>query len=308
MSRPLPELAGVSHSYQQVNGIQMHVAQAGDPGAEPLLMLHGWPQHWWVWRKLIPPLSERYRVICPDHRGFGWSDAPPKGYLKSELADDLLALADALGIERFRLAGHDWGGLTGFHVCRKQPDRVSHYAAAGISHLWVNADEAGIGERLALLARLWYQFLLASPVLGRLVVQRTAFVRKLLARAAENPQTFTEADIESFATQWSEPDRARASVQIYRSFITQELRKIAKGAYRDDVLEMPGVILIGEQDPVIDAEPLRDADENLPNFEIRELPGVGHFVPEEAPDEVLTAMLELYERPSPAGKAPRSSA
>ena len=60
-------------------------------------MLHGWPQHWWCWHKVIPELAERYRVICPDLRGFGWSDAPPRGYDKPQFAADLVALLDALG-------------------------------------------------------------------------------------------------------------------------------------------------------------------------------------------------------------------
>jgi pimeloyl-ACP methyl ester carboxylesterase len=275
----------------------MHVAEAGDREAEPLVMLHGWPQHWWVWRKLIGPLSERYRVICPDLRGFGWSDAPRGRYLKSELADDVVALTDALGLDGFRLAGHDWGGYTGFHVCLKQPDRVTHYAAAGISHLWVRPDEAGLRERLSLIARLWYMFLIASPLLGRQVVRRLpSFMRRVLTEGTANPDAFTEADLETFVRQWSEPDRARASVSIYRSFLTRELTPLAKGAYRDQVLRQPGIVLIGDQDPVLDAEPLRGAEQNLPGFEIRELSGVGHFVPEEAPGEMLTAMLELFER------------
>lgn len=295
--RPIPELAGVSHDYHQVNGIRMHVAVAGDAEAEPLIMLHGWPQHWWVWRNLIGPLSETYRVICPDLRGFGWSEAPPRSYLKADLAADVVALADRLDLERFRLAGHDWGGMVGFHVCLKQPDRVSHYAAAGISHLWVRADDAGLGERLGLVARLWYQFLIASPLLGRQVVQRVpAFMRTVLSKGAARPGAFTSADVELFVSQWSEPDRARACVQVYRTFLTRELAQIATGGFRDRILDLPVVMLVGEHDPVIKVESLTGAEANLPDLELRELPGVGHFVPEEAPEEMLRTMAELYAR------------
>jgi pimeloyl-ACP methyl ester carboxylesterase len=292
----MPDLAGVSHEYHEVNGTRLHVACAGDPAAEPLLMLHGWPQHWWTWRKLIGPLSERYRVLCPDLRGFGWSEAPRGRYLKVDLADDVLALADALGLERFRLAGHDWGGFTGFHVCRKHPERVSHYAAAGISHLWPRGD-VGAGERLRLLGRIWYQFLIASPLLGRQFVQRVpAFMRAVLARGSVRPDTFTAADVETFVAQWSEPDRARACVAVYRSFLTRELPELARGAYRDDVVDVPTTIVVGDGDPVVSANGLTGAERNLPRLEIRELAGVGHFVPEEAPEEMLAAMRALYER------------
>lgn len=292
----MPAVNGVRHSFELVNGIRMHVAEAGDPGAEPLVLLHGWPQHWYVWRKLIGPLSERYRVICPDLRGFGWSEAPRGSYLKADLADDVIALLEQLELGRVRLGGHDWGGMVGFHVCLKAPDRVSHYAAAAISHLWVRADEAPLSERLRLLSRLWYMFLIASPLAGRQVVQRVpAFMRQILVKGSARPDTFTEAEVETFVGQWSEPERAQACVAVYRSFLTREFRQIARGAFNDQVISQPTMILIGELDPVIEAENLRGAETNLPNLEIRELAGVGHFVPEEAPEETLAALLELYD-------------
>lgn len=297
MSRPVPELAGVTHEFVEVNGMRMHVALAGDPEAEPLILLHGWPQHWWVWRKLIGPLSETYRVIAPDLRGFGWSDAPPRSYLKADLARDVIALADALGIDRFRLAGHDWGGMVGFHVCLEAPDRVTHYAAAGISHLWVRADEASLLERFLLLARLWYQFVIASPLLGRQVIQRVPlFLRQVFSQAHEQPGTFTADDLESFVSQWAEPARARASVQVYRTFLTREFIPIARGAFDDRVLSQPILMLIGAGDPVITLENLEGAEANLPNLELRGLDDVGHFVPEEAPEEMLAAMHELFRQ------------
>jgi pimeloyl-ACP methyl ester carboxylesterase len=297
MTRPMPELEGVSHRFIDVRDIRMHTALAGSPDAQPLILLHGWPQHWWVWRKLIPSLSEHYRVICPDLRGFGWSEAPSRSYLKADLADDVVAMADALELDRFKLAGHDWGGMVGFHVCLKQPDRVTHYTAAGISHLWVRAEEASRSERLKLLGRIWYQFLLASPLLGRLIVQRApALMRTVLKQGSERPGAFTDAEIETFVAQWAEPARARACVQVYRTFLTREFAQIARGEFDDRVLEQPITMLVGSGDPVISAEDLAGAEANLPNLEVRNLPGVGHFLPEEAPDEMLAAMEELFGR------------
>ncbi|MBJ7291840.1 alpha/beta fold hydrolase, partial [Williamsia sp.] len=109
MTRPLPHVDGVEHQYVDAGPLRMHVAVAGPADAPPLLLLHGWPQHWYLWRDVIPAVSDRYRVIAPDLRGFGWTDAPPGGYRKERLATDILALLDALGIDRVRLVGHDWG-------------------------------------------------------------------------------------------------------------------------------------------------------------------------------------------------------
>jgi pimeloyl-ACP methyl ester carboxylesterase len=99
-SIPIPAVNGVRHRYVNVNGVRLHLAEAGQ--GEPLLMLHGWPQHWYEWRHLIDALREDYHVICPDLRGFGWSDAPASGYEKERLVDDIIGIMDVLGLERVR--------------------------------------------------------------------------------------------------------------------------------------------------------------------------------------------------------------
>src|SRR3954462_2715481 len=107
----LPPCDGVSHAAVDVGGLRLHYAEAG--GGEPLVLLHGWPQHWWEWRHVIAPLAERYRVICPDIRGLGWSEGRGIGarmddYSLRALTADLVGLLDALGLDRVRLVGHDW--------------------------------------------------------------------------------------------------------------------------------------------------------------------------------------------------------
>lgn len=296
VTRPLPDLPGVEHRFVEVNDLRMHVAEAGDREAEPVVLLHGWPQNWFTWRKLIGPLSERYRVICPDLRGFGWTDAPAGRYLKAELAADVAGLLDVLGLERVRLGGQDWGGFVGFLLCITVPERVSHLAAAGISHLWVRG-EGGIGERLRLLSRIWYMLLLASPLLGPALVQRLpALMRLVIVKGAADPRAWTPAELEVFVEQWSEPARAAATARLYRSFLTTEARAIAAGKYAGRVMEQPATLLVGDRDPVIEADALRGAEANAPRLQIRELAGVGHWIQEEAPEAMLGAMLELYAR------------
>ena len=118
----MPEVAGVSHRFVSAGGLRMHVAEAGE--GPPLVMLHGWPQHWWMWRELIGPLSATHRVICPDLRGFGWSAAPAGGYDPEVFARDVIGLLDALEIdEPIDLVGHDWGGWTGHILCLRRPER-----------------------------------------------------------------------------------------------------------------------------------------------------------------------------------------
>jgi pimeloyl-ACP methyl ester carboxylesterase len=300
VERPQPEIPGVEveHSFVAVDGLRMHVAAAGDRDAEPVVLLHGWPQHWYAWRRLIGPLAERYRVICPDLRGFGWTGAPPGRYLKADLAADVVRLLDALGLERVRLGGHDWGGFVGFLLCLDHPERFSHFAAAGISHPWVQRRE-GAAEAIKLLRRLAYMGLIASPLLGRQLIRRVpAFTRAVMRASAMHPdRTWTAAELDSYVTQWRQPDRAAACVALYRSFLTRELRELAAGAFAARTMATPCVQFIGVADPVIRPDQQQGCEANAPHLRIRVVPDAGHWLPEEAPAALLEGMLELYERP-----------
>src|ERR687885_2290065 len=130
----MPEITGVSHHWEVVGGIRIHYAEAGD--GEPVVLQHGWPQHWWMWREQIPALAERFRVIVPDLRGHGWSEKPAGSYRKDELMRDNLALLDQLGIERVRWVGHDWGAYAGMLAALRHPERIERLMALSIPHPW----------------------------------------------------------------------------------------------------------------------------------------------------------------------------
>ena len=147
---PLPELPGVRHTDHRLpTGVTLHVAEAGDPGAPAILAVHGWPQHWWLWRDLIPVLGATHRVICPDLRGFGWSGQPDdRDFAKDRLADDLLALLDVLGLDRVGYLGHDWGGWTGWLAAIRAPERFTRLMLVSIIHPWTPRG-AALRQRVA---------------------------------------------------------------------------------------------------------------------------------------------------------------
>src|SRR5436853_4837604 len=130
MALAMPHVEGVEPRYADVDGLRVHYAEAGE--GDPVILQHGWPQHWWVWRDLIGPLAERFRVICPDMRGFGWTDAPRSGYDKPQLARDVIGLLDKLGIERVRYVGHDWGAFVGFLAALSHPERFERFMPLSI--------------------------------------------------------------------------------------------------------------------------------------------------------------------------------
>ncbi len=284
-----PKLDGVSHRYVEVAGTRLHVAEAGQ--GPPIVLLHGWPQHWWIWRKVIPALAAERRVICPDLRGFGWSEAPAGRYEIQGLSGDILALLDELELEQVELIGHDWGGYAGFLLCLNAPERIRHYLALGIVHPFFELPRPSPQA----LQRTAYQFVLATPGLGTGVLRHIpAFVRLVLQRGSHPDMRWTEEELDCYAQSFRSRDHARASSRVYRSFLTRELPRLKKGYYRSQRLTVPTRILAGEADPVIRADILAGFEPYADDMSVEVLSGCGHFVPEEKPDIVVERAQQLF--------------
>jgi pimeloyl-ACP methyl ester carboxylesterase len=286
----MPELAGVGHRDVVVRGVRLHVAEAG--AGEPVVCLHGWPQNWWVWRGVIPGLAERYRVICPDLRGFGWSEATPKGYEKRETAADMAALFDALDLRDVRLMGHDWGGVAAFILCLERPDLVRQYLAMNTAHVWPRME----GRRLPDMRRFWYQWVISTPLLGRLAVQLLSKLPPERSyRVTGSSSAWNAEDTRVFLGQFAERERARASVQTYRTFVVSELAALVRGRYRDERLKAPVLWLHGTGDPVIRPFMLQGVQEHSDaDVRVELIDGVGHFIADERPDLVLERALAFF--------------
>jgi pimeloyl-ACP methyl ester carboxylesterase len=288
-ARPLPHVEGVSHRFVNAGGLQVHLAEAGDPEAPPLLMLHGWPQHWYMWRKQIPSLAQEFRLIMPDLRGFGWTEAPPSGYDKETLATDALNLLDALELERVSLLGHDWGGWTGFVMCLREPQRFERYMALNIPPPWVPLNFKVIRGSW----RMWYQFVNAGPWIGKQAVQPDSrYLRQTFERASARGDTWDAIAIDSFRAQFAEPARARASQLLYRTFVGREFFQVARGRYAHTRLKVPTRLVFGEDDFAIPLAFLEaDHDRHADDFAIELVPGCGHFIAEEQPVLVTNRAL-----------------
>jgi pimeloyl-ACP methyl ester carboxylesterase len=285
-----PSLPGVEHEEVQTARLRMHVAMAGS--GPPLVLLHGWPQHWYAWRSVIPAFAERHRVICPDLRGLGWTEAPARGYEKEQLAADVIALLDALGLSRVYLVGHDWGAHGGFLLCLRAPERVERFVALNDIHPWIRPSPLDVLHAW----RLWYQWVLAMPALGTWALQnRPGFVKGLI-RAWSARQVWSEDELDIFASTLREPARARASVQYYRTFLLRELAPTLAGRYRGQRLRTPTLLLFGADDGVIRPHQVRGFERHADDMRLELVPGVGHFTPEEAPELVVARTLRHFSR------------
>jgi pimeloyl-ACP methyl ester carboxylesterase len=276
----------------------MHVAEAGAAGGEPVLLLHGWPQHWWEWRHVIPLLAGDFRVIAPDLRGLGWTDAPPSGYRKEEMAADVARLLDALEIERVNLVGHDWGGFIGFLLAILHPERVRRYLALNIIHPWIRPPPirglADLGEGLSDFRRLSYQLPIVTPGVNARVIGRRDFMPRFLKAGAVHRDAWTDEDIEAFRAPLREPARLRASAAIYRTFLTRELVPMLAGRYRSRRLSAPTLLLFGRRDFAMNADRLTGYEPHADDMRLELVEDSAHFIAEEKPDLVATRARELF--------------
>ena len=288
-TQPMPHLDGVSHRDVDAAGIRFHVAEAG--AGEPVVLLHGWPQNWYCWRKVIPLLAPERRVICPDMRGFGWSDAPPGRYDKQTMADDLIALLDALELERADLIAHDWGAWAGFVACLDRPERIRRYLALNMYGPWPPPPSpAG----LLGVWRLWYQAVLATPGLGSTLLRRTDLVKRVITTGAVQAGVWTEADLESFASVLRDPARARASVRLYRTFLLREMAPYLAGRNRGRRLSVPTLLLHGTKDVAVDHRRLGGWEPWADDMRVELRDDSAHFIAEELPDVVAGRARALF--------------
>src|SRR6185503_12330040 len=169
-------------------------------------------------------------------------------YEKEQFATDVLAAVDELGIDRFKLIGHDWGGFASFLIALHAPQRVEKLLALSIVHPWIRR-EGGVGQQLKALAGASYQFVLATPVVGRTVVQSLPFIDTII-RVGSGGRVGEEVR-ENYTSRFKEADRAKATSALYRTFLLRELQPLTKGRYRDRRLTVPTVLAYGDSDRVI---------------------------------------------------------
>lgn len=291
----LPHLAGVTHRFVELPGLRMHVAEAGN--GTPLLLLHGFPQHWWAWRKVIPALANDYRVICPDLRGAGWTDAPDAGYRSDQLVADVVALLNSLDLTKVDLMGYDWGGLVGFRLCLQHPERVGRFVALATPHPYPEFH-----PRILLATwRLWPMFATAMPGLGpRLLGSgRQRLPRWMMTSDTDDSSVWTSDDLEIFLSRLRDPSRARAGSALYRHFILTEAKRSSAGVYRPIRLHTPtlalyGTVLYGNDHPGREhPEILGGYEHYADDLTLEHIPGAGYYIPEEQPDIVVARAREF---------------
>lgn len=229
----------------QTNGVTLHVVQAGPKDGELVILLHGFPEFWYGWRRQIDALAKAgFRVWAPDQRGYNLSEKPAgiASYHLDLLAKDVIGLIDAAGRETACIAGHDWGAGVTWHTALRYPDRLRKIGILNVPHPAVMLRT--LRSSAAQMLKSWYMFYFQIPVLPELMVgmgDSAAAAQQLLR--SSRPGTFSDADIAEYLKAWRHPGAWTAMINWYRS-VAQNNPKLPE----DIRVKVPTLMMWGAKD------------------------------------------------------------
>lgn len=283
----------------RVNGIGLNVVSGGS--GTPLILLHGFPQTHLIWHRVAPRLATRFRLVIPDLRGYGDSEAPPsdpghRRYCKREMARDIVVLADHFGFERFALAGHDRGARVGYRLVLDHPGRVTRYCAIDIVptlDVWEQMDTAKT------VAQFHWPFLAAAAPLPETLIGQNPeiFYRLLLERWAGDFERLDPGAVAAYLGQYRDATRIHAQCEDYRAGATLDRAHDAEDRAAGRKLDCPLLLLWGRGYLGAKAASPLDTWRRWADDVDECALDCGHFVVEEEPDRALEAMLAFFSPP-----------
>ena len=279
------------HRFVEVNGVRLHVVEAG---VGPLVvLLHGFPECWYSWRRQIPVLADGgYHVIAPDMRGYNLSDKPRRGYDIGSLVADVAGLIDAFGGgEPAHLVGHDWGGIVAWQTAWRRPALVRTLTVLNAPHPTAFAEYMRRHPRQML--RSWYMGAFLLPRLPEWLLTRNhaAAIASAFRRGAKDPATFSEADLEVYREAFLRPGVATAAVNYYRMALREGVSVLPTTP-----VVVPTLVLWGQDDPLLSPNINDDLRGRVNNITIRRMSNCGHWTQQEQPDVVNSEMLGWFGR------------
>lgn len=274
-------------SIVDVNGLHMHVVSAGR--GPPVLLLHGFPDTHVVWRKQVGPLADAgFRVIAPDLRGYGKTEAPASvnAYSIDQLRTDVLALLDELAIDKVRLVGHDWGAFVGWLLCMEYPSRIERFVALSTGHPCALAH-AGIAQALRLSYILG--FIIPGLAEHALKAGNWFFVRQF---------TRDRTQIGHWRRNLRPPGRLKAALNYYRANISLGLR------HHWSCVSVPVMGVWSDGDPVLGEKQMRDSGRYVQaEFRYERIEGADHWLQLTAPDKLNALLLDYFGHGRAGGAA-----
>ncbi|HET7476736.1 MAG TPA: alpha/beta hydrolase [Dermatophilaceae bacterium] len=281
---PLPEAPGFEHFVVETPGLRTHVATIGE--GDPVVLLHGFPQHWWQWHAVAPVIAAAgYRVICPDLRGAGWTVADDPRVERETRLRDLLALLDALHIERARLVSHDMGAITALQLTYDHPERVRAAVQLAVPPFFMTFSPRLAPGFRHLPRFIWHR---------RGASLRGVFSEEYVAHP------MTDATVEAHLAPMRRAGIDGAVRPLTRGMVLPEAMRLARGVYRRRRLTVPTLVVFGRRDyPWTDEilgrvcrNPQRYAD----RVEFASVDDAAHFVTDDAPAAVADLAIDWFAR------------
>lgn len=281
--------SGITMQWVEANGQKFEVASAGE-GKKLALCLHGFPELHYSWRHQIPLLIEMgYKVWAPNLRGYGGSSRPDgiESYRLNTLVEDVAALIDASGAEEVTLIAHDWGAIIAWHFAIKKIRPLTRLVIMNVPHPKCAQREM---RHWYQLKKSWYIFFFQLPwlpekMLGR---NRAQPVKEAFSKMAVDKSRFPDSELQVYADAASRPGALRSMINYYRALLrTKDVREIGDGR-----VDVPTLMIWGEEDAAIDIRCTDGTEEWVQNLELHRLPGVSHWVQQEAPEKVNAILRE----------------
>jgi pimeloyl-ACP methyl ester carboxylesterase len=281
---PLPDAPGFDHLVVETPGLRTHVATVGT-GA-PVVLLHGFPENWWQWHDVAPVIAAAgYRVLCPDLRGAGWTVADGPGIERETRLHDVLALLDALGIERAHLVSHDMGVLTAMQLCYGHPERVGAAVQLSVPPFFMTFSPKLMPAFRHVPGFVWHR--------------PGASVRGVFSPGyASVPMT--EATLEAYLAPMRRPDIDGAVRALYRGIVLPESIRLTRGDYRRRRLTVPTLVVFGRNDRPFTEDLVgricRDPERYADRVELAYVDDAAHFITDDAPAAVADLALDWFAR------------
>jgi pimeloyl-ACP methyl ester carboxylesterase len=272
--------------------IELHAVASGPSDGPVALLLHGFPEFWYSWRKQIAPLAAAgFRVIVPDQRGYNKSSKPPGAayYALSHLTSDVLAIADQLGQDRIFLAGHDWGAAVAWSVALLHPQRIAKLAVLNVPHPSVMRRYLNTNRRQ--LRRSWYMFFFQLPWLPEAAFSALDFrlsVRSLVR--SSRPGTFSPEDIAQYRAAWSQPGALTSMINWYRAAMRHRTK------FPDSTVHVPARILWGERDAFLLSDMAHDSLRYCDSAELYTFANASHWLQHEEPARVSELLIGFFRK------------
>lgn len=273
------------HNFAVVNGLRLHYAEIG---SGPLVvLLHGYPESWYMWHNILPRLGAHFHVVAPDMRGYNWSDKPlgVGAYRVGEVAGDIVALIEALGEESASIVAHDWGGLVAWELGMRHPDRLSKLVVINAPHPAVYARETRNPVQLLRSAYvLFFQLPVISEAVSRLMVKYS------LRGSSAVPGAFSEEALDIYQNGIAQPGAATAMLNYYRAGFRN-----ARGMFFGDfpIVHTPTMLIWGMKDMALGPGLIEGTEEWVPGLRVERVEESGHWVPEEKPRLVADLLIDF---------------